>query len=271
MISLSLKKIAKIINGNLYGSDLIINHIVIDTKKVVPDCLFIALIGKKFDAHIFIKDAISQGCSAVITQKKIKYCISYIVVKNTSMALGQIASWIRKITNAKILAITGSCGKTSVKEMTASILAQNGKTISTTGNLNNNIGVPITLLKLTLEHQYGVIELGANQPGEIFYTSNISQPEVVLINNIYYAHLKGFKSLIGVSNAKSEIFSGLKNHGTVVINLDSHHLSSWKKKIQKKNILYFSIKKKNSVTFFLVILKFIDMVLLLQYIHPLEQ
>lgn len=270
MISVSLKKIALITNGKLYGNNLFINEIVIDTKKIVPGCLFIALIGIKFDAHIFIKDAIKKGCSAVITQKNIKSHISYIIVDNTSIALGQISNWIRKKTNAKILAITGSCGKTSVKEMTASILRQNGNTISTIDNLNNSIGVPMTLLRLTKKHKYAVIELGANKLGEISYTSNISQPEIILINNIHCAHLNGFKSLLGVSKAKSEIFSGLKPNGTVVINLDSHHLSLWKKDIYKNNILYFSIKKKNIVIFFLVILKFMYMVHLLQYIHHVE-
>lgn len=244
MISLSLKKIAEITNGKLYGINLIIKEIVIDTKQIIPGCLFIALKGKNFDAHAFIKEAISKKCSAIITEKKIKNCIPHIVVKNTFFALGQISSLVRKSTNAKIVAITGSCGKTSVKEMTASILKKHGNTIHTIGNLNNNIGVPITLLKLTKEHEYGVIELGANKPGEILYSSIISHPEIILINNIYYAHLKGFKSLLGVSKAKSEIFSGLKCNGTVIINLDSHHLSQWKKKIGEKNILFFSIKKK---------------------------
>ncbi|WP_236854819.1 Mur ligase family protein [Buchnera aphidicola] len=271
MISLSLKKIAKITNGKLYGSNLVINKIVIDTKQVVPGCLFIVLIGKKFDAHNFIENAIIKGCAAIIMQKNIKCCISYIIVKNTSIALGDIASWIRQSTNAKILAITGSCGKSSVKEMTSSILKQDGNTISTIGNFNNHIGVPITLLQLTKKHKYGVIELGANQPGEIFYSSKISRPEVVLINNIYYAHLEGFKSLLGVSKAKSEIFSGLKSNGIIIINLDSHHLSQWKKNISQKDIIYFSIKKKNRAIFFLVTLKFTYMVHLLQYIPRREK
>ncbi|WP_235065624.1 Mur ligase family protein [Buchnera aphidicola] len=272
MISLSLKKIAIMTNGKLYGIDLFIDTIVIDTKKIVPDCLFIALIGKRFDAHIFIKDAIKKGCAAIITQKNIKFSnISYILVENTFIALGQIASCIRKITNAKILAITGSCGKTSVKEMTASILSKNGNTISTIDNLNNNIGVPMTLLRLTKQHHYAVIELGANQPGEIAYSSNICKPEIILINNIYHAHLKGFKSLLGVSKAKSEIFSGIKPNGTVIINLDSHHLSQWEKNIQNKNILYFSIKKKKIVIFFLVIFILIYMAHLLQCILHWER
>ncbi|WP_261979643.1 Mur ligase family protein [Buchnera aphidicola] len=255
MISLSLKQVAKITNGTLYGIDKIINNVVINSKMVVPGCLFVALIGKKFDAHIFIHDAVLNGCSAILAQKKIQFCISYIVVKNTSMALGKLAHWVRMSTKSKIIAITGSCGKTSVKEMTASILRQNGKTISTIENYNNNIGVPITLLQLNQKHKYGVIELGANQPGEIFYTSNITKPNVILINNIYYAHLTGFKSLLGVSKSKSEIFSGLQDNGTVIINLDSHHLSKWSKYIHNKNILYFSIKKKKIVIFFQVTLK----------------
>ncbi|WP_430393312.1 UDP-N-acetylmuramoyl-tripeptide--D-alanyl-D-alanine ligase [Buchnera aphidicola] len=271
MISLSLKKIAFITNGKLCGIDLLINEIIIDTNKIIPGCLFIALIGKKFDAHIFINEAIKKGCSAFITQKDIKSYVSYIIVENTSIALGQIAGWIRNKTNAKILAITGSCGKTSVKEMTASILKKNGNTISTINNLNNNIGVPITVLQLTKKHKYAVIELGASNPGEISYTSNIIQPEIILINNIHCAHLKGFKSLLGVSKAKSEIFSGLKPNGTVVINLDSHHLSQWKKYIKKNNILYFSIKKKNIVIFFPATLKFMHMAHLLQCIHHLEK
>ncbi|WP_295164591.1 Mur ligase family protein [uncultured Buchnera sp.] len=269
MIPLSLKKISIITNGQLYGKNLIIHDIVIDTKKITLGCLFIALKGKKFDAHIFIREAINKGCSAVISQKKINCNISYIVVEDTSIALGKIATWIRQKINPKILAITGSCGKTSVKEMTTSILKKNEKTISTTNNLNNHIGVPITLMKLTKQHKYGVIELGANNPGEIHYTSNLVQPNIVLINNIHYSHLEGFKSLLGVSKAKSEILSGLKSQGTVIINLDSHHLSQWKKKIKNKNIFYFSIEKKKKVIFFLLILKSIQIKHILPCAHHL--
>lgn len=250
MISLSLKTISYITNGQLYGKDLLIDKIIIHTKKIIPGCLFIALIGKNFDAHIFIKDAIKKGCSAILTQQHINSHIPYIIVNNTSLALGKIANWIRNETHAKILAITGSCGKTTVKEMTASILRKYGRTISTIQNFNNNIGVPITLLQLNKSHQYAVIELGANKPGEMSYISNIAEPDTILINNIQYSHLEGFKSLLGVSQAKAEIFSGLKPNGTVIINLDSHHLSKWKKNIKNNNIIYFSIHKKKNSNFF---------------------
>lgn len=269
MIPLSLKKITTIISGQLYGKNLVINEIVTDTRKILPGYLFIALKGKRFDAHIFIKEAINKGCSAIICEKKIKFNISYIIVEDTCTALGKIANWLRRKINPKILAITGSCGKTSVKEMTGSILKKNENTLSTINNFNNHIGVPITLIRLTKKHKYGVIELGANNPGEIFYTSKLSEPNIVLINNIYYSHLEGFKSLLGVSKAKSEILSGLQSQGTVIINLDSHHISQWKKKIKNKNIFYFSIEKKKKVIFFLLILKYIQIKHFLPCIHHL--
>ncbi|WP_261979512.1 UDP-N-acetylmuramoyl-tripeptide--D-alanyl-D-alanine ligase [Buchnera aphidicola] len=269
MIPISLKKIASITNGFLYGKNIIINHISINTKKVIPNTLFIALKGNKFDAHNFIKEAIMKGCSAVITNRKIISCISYIIVEDTAIALGQIATWVRNITNPKILAITGSCGKTSVKEMTASILKKHHNIIYTMGNENNHIGVPITLLKLKQTDKYGVIELGSNNPGEIHYISKIAQPNIALINNIYYSHLEGFKSLLGISKEKSEILSYLKYKGIVIINLDSHHLSQWIKKIQNKKIFYFSIEKKKIVIFLLLILKCMQIKHVLLCIHHL--
>jgi UDP-N-acetylmuramoyl-tripeptide--D-alanyl-D-alanine ligase len=269
MISTSLSKIASVVSGKLYGHNVIIENISIDSRKIASNCLFIPLIGKKFDAHLFIQNAIKNGCLAFLTQKKIKCFIPFIIVKNTLIALGSIAAWIRKRTNVKVVAITGSCGKTSVKDMTASILQKHGGTIHTINNNNNNIGVAITLLQLTYKHKYAVVELGANKPGEILYSSIISQPNIILINNIHYAHLKGFKSLIGVSKAKSEIFSGMQSNGTVVVNLDNHHISLWKKYIKNKTILYFSIKKK--LIFSQKILILIYMVHLLQCIHHIKK
>ncbi|WAI17985.1 UDP-N-acetylmuramoyl-tripeptide--D-alanyl-D-alanine ligase [Buchnera aphidicola] len=271
MIPISLKKIASITNGLLFGKNIIIDNIITNTKNIVPNSLFIALKGKKFDAHSFIKEAIKNGCSAIIADRQIISCISYVIVEDTTIALGQIAAWLRNIIDPKILAITGSCGKTSVKEMTASILKKKHNIIYTTNNENNHIGVPITLLKLKKIDKYGIIELGSNNPGEIHYISKIAQPNIALINNIYYSHLEGFKSLLGISKEKSEILSCLKNKGTVIINLDSHHLSQWRKKIQNKKIFYFSVKKKKKVIFLLLILKFMQIKHVLLCIHHLVQ
>lgn len=271
MIPMSLKKIASITNGELYGKNITIHHISINSKKIVPNTLFIALKGDKFDGNVFIEEAIKKGCCAVITNQKIISFISYIIVENTTIALGQIANSLRNTIQPKILAITGSCGKTSVKEMTASILQKKNNIIYTMNNENNHIGVPITLLKLKEIDKYGLIELGANNPGDIRYIANISEPNVALINNIYHSHLAGFKSLLGISKEKSEIFSYLKKNSIVIINLDSHHLSQWKKKIKNKKIFYFSIEKKKQAIFLLLILRFIHIKHVLSCIHQLEK
>lgn len=271
MIPMSLKQIANITDGLLYGKNIIIDNISTNTKKFMPNSLFIALKGKKFDANSFIKEAITQGYEAVITNKKLTFCISYIVVKDTTIALGKIAAWIRNKINPTILAITGSCGKTSVKEMTASILKKTHKIIYTINNENNHIGVPITLLKLNKKDKYGVVELGTSNPGEMSYISQIAQPNVALINNIYYSHLEGFKSLLGISKEKSEILSHLNKQGIVIINLDSHHLSQWTKKIKNKKIFYFSIEKKKKVIFLLLTFKFAQIKHVLLCIRHLEK
>lgn len=211
MKTFSLKKITQIVNGKLYGNNLYLKHINIDTRKINNNRgLFIALIGKNFDAHNFINDAIIQNSQALLVNKKFDLTIPHIVVNDTKLALGNIASWIRKKSNAHFIGITGSSGKTSVKEMTAAILKQCGKTLYSHGNFNNDIGVPITLLRLKSKHKYAVIELGANHIGEIEYTSKIVNPDSILINNITPSHLEGFGSLEEVAYAKGEILLGLK-------------------------------------------------------------
>ncbi|WP_228860889.1 UDP-N-acetylmuramoyl-tripeptide--D-alanyl-D-alanine ligase [Buchnera aphidicola] len=253
MIPISLKKLCKITNGilvnknTLENNNIIINNISTNSKKIVSECLFIALIGKNFNAHDFINEAINKRASALLLEHRVKSKIPQIIVKNTTSALGKIASWIRKKCKANIIGITGSSGKTSVKEITASILKCYGNTLSTFKNLNNNIGVPLTLLNLDNSHKFAIIEMGANQPKEILYSTKLTNPDIVLINNIYHSHLDGFKSFLGVSKAKQEICSGLSEKGTAIFNSESHHWSKWKKNVLNKNVFWFSIKKKSIV------------------------
>jgi UDP-N-acetylmuramoyl-tripeptide--D-alanyl-D-alanine ligase len=246
MIPISLETISKITNGILYGnSKKYFNKIVIHTKDIIPNCLYIALIGKKFDAHNFISEAIKRGSGAVLVEKKTEFDIPQVVVPNTLTALGNIASWTRKQVKTHIVGLTGSAGKTTVKEMTASILRECGTTLSTYDNFNNNIGVPMTLLRLTHTYKYAVIELGANNPGEIAYIAHLTSPHIALINNIYHSHLQGFKSLTGVAYAKQEILNHLLPFGTFIMNKDSNHWLKWKKNIRSdQKVLQFSIKKK---------------------------
>ncbi|AAO26934.1 UDP-N-acetylmuramoylalanyl-D-glutamyl-2,6-diaminopimelate-D-alanyl-D- alanyl ligase [Buchnera aphidicola str. Bp (Baizongia pistaciae)] len=255
MISINLIKLTSITNGILYCSNyatlhsISIHSITTDTRKITPKCLFIALIGKNFDAHMFVNEAISKGAAALLLEKQCypKNVIPQIIVQNTTIALGKIASWIRDQTNATVIAITGSSGKTSVKEMTSSILKNCGNTISTFQNLNNNIGVPLTLLNLNKSHKYAILELGANYPKDIEYTTKITKPNIALINNIYHSHLAGFKSLFGVAQAKQEIFLGLRKNGIAIYNKDSNYWSKWKKNLLTQKIINFSIKKNSTI------------------------
>ncbi|MFA1645289.1 MAG: Mur ligase family protein, partial [Enterobacteriaceae bacterium] len=202
MISVSLSQLAGILHGELQGQDLTCDAVATDTRKITPGCLFVALKGERFDAHDFAEQAKEAGAGALLVSRKLNVDLPQVVVKDTRQAFGELAAWVRQQVPTRIVALTGSSGKTSVKEMTAAILSQCGNTLYTAGNLNNDIGVPMTLLRLTPEHEYAVIELGANHQGEIAWTVSLTKPEAALVNNLAAAHLEGFGSLEGVAKAK---------------------------------------------------------------------
>lgn len=243
MIPLVIKQIATIVNGTSYhlpDEELAINEICTDSRKITDQSLFIALVGEKFDGHLFAKQAIDDGAIAVIVNRKIDDDIPQIVVNDTYIALGQLAEFVRDQSSAKFVALTGSSGKTSVKEMTANILQQCGETLYTQGNFNNDIGVPLTLLRLKKQDQFAVVELGANHIGEIAYTTRLVKPNSALINNIALAHIEGFGSLDGVATAKGEIFEGLADNGIAIINLESCS-DKWLAMLKNKTVWTFSI------------------------------
>ena len=243
MIPLDIEQIKKIVNGESYyiqDESAVIDTICTDSRKIIKQSLFIALVGNNFDGHVFAEQSIKDGAIAVIVDHKLNKTIPQIVVKDTRLALGVIANFIRQQSTAKIVALTGSSGKTSVKEMTAAILQHCGQTLYTQGNFNNDIGVPLTLLRLTKQDQFAVIELGANHIGEIAYTTNIVKPQSALINNIAEAHIEGFGSLEGVAKAKGEIFQGLLDGGIAIINLDSCS-DKWFTQLVNKTVWTFSL------------------------------
>ncbi|MTD41025.1 UDP-N-acetylmuramoyl-tripeptide--D-alanyl-D-alanine ligase [Erwinia sp. CPCC 100877] len=240
MISLSLSQMVQAVNGRLIGTDNVIDSVTTDTRKVTPGCLFVALKGERFDAHDFAAQALENGACALLVSRELAVEAPQVVVEDTRHAFGLLAAWVRQQVPTRIVALTGSSGKTSVKEMTAAILRQCGNTLHTEGNLNNDIGVPMTLLRLAPEHQYAVIELGANHQGEIAWTTSLTQPEAALVNNLAAAHLEGFGSLAGVAKAKGEIFAGLSFGGTAIINADSNDLASWRGIIGDRRTWFFS-------------------------------
>lgn len=248
MINLTTQQLAQILDAKLIGSgQVIIENINTDTRHPVPKHLFFALKGETFDAHQYLHQAIEQGAVALIVQQaEHSLPIPQLVVENTRLALGRLAKWLREKINPKVMAMTGSSGKTTVKEMTASILQQTAgnseSVLFTQGNFNNDIGVPLTLLRLEEKHRFAVIELGANHQGEIDYTTKIAQPYVALVNNVAPAHLEGFGSLEGVAKAKGEIYRGLTSDGVAIINAEHNYFDLWQKEIGDHAVQYFNGK-----------------------------
>lgn len=244
MIKTPLNQIAEILNGKLIGDgEINVENISTDTRQAVESGLFFALKGEKFDAHDYLADAVAQGCVAVVVEREMAVNVPQIVVADSRLALGRLAKWLKAQLNPKTVAMTGSSGKTTVKEMTAKILQQmtacEDDVLYTFGNLNNDLGVPLTLLRLTPKHKFAVVELGANHIGEIAYTSDITQPDACLVNNVAAAHLEGFGSLAGVAQAKGEIYQGLKADGIAIINLD-HYDPQWQSMIDERKMQSFS-------------------------------
>ena len=251
MIPISLSQLAEILQAKLiHSQDIIIENVTTDTRNVPSNSLFVALKGERFDGHNFANKAIEQGALALLVEHELPFEIPQLIVKDSRLALGQFAHWVRMQVPTKIVALTGSSGKTSVKELTAAILSQCGNTLYTSGNLNNDIGVPLTLLRLTQEHQFAVIELGANHIGEIAYTVDLVQPESVLVNNLAAAHLEGFGSLAGVAQAKGEIFNSLADKGTAIINLASNDWRNWQKKLPQQKVWKFAVEAQPEADFY---------------------
>jgi len=240
MIPVLLTQLAPVLKGQVFGDDKEITDVTTDTRKLTPGCLFVALKGERSDAHDFAADAVKGGAGALLVSRKLDLPVPQLVVQDTRLALGELGAWVRQQVPARIVALTGSSGKTSVKEMTAAILRQCGNTLYTAGNLNNDIGVPLTLLRLTPEYDFAVIELGANHQGEIAWTVSLTRPEAALVNNLAAAHLEGFGSLAGVAKAKGEIFQGLSPQGIAIINAESNDWANWQSQLSQQVVWRFS-------------------------------
>lgn len=239
---MSLAQIAQVTDGQLLNCPdavLMVKNISTDTRTVSAGSLFLALQGERFDAHDFAAQAADKDAVAIVVSRPLPdVSLPQILVADTRIALGQIAAWVRNQLDLQIVAITGSCGKTTVKEMCAAILRQSAPVLATQGNLNNEIGVPQTLLRLTPDERYAVVELGANHPGEIAWTTSLVKPDVAVINNVAAAHLAGFGSLRGVAVAKTEIFSGLSETGTAIINADSEFYDWWREILSVRTLSF---------------------------------
>jgi UDP-N-acetylmuramoyl-tripeptide--D-alanyl-D-alanine ligase len=247
MTWLSLKVIAEMTGGVLHGDDGAIDSVATDSRLVNSDQLFIAIKGERFDAHDFVADLAGKAGAALVS-RKIDCDLPQIIVEDTLQALADLASAWRKTFKKPVIGLTGSNGKTTLKEMIAAILSLEGNVLATHGNLNNNIGVPLTLLRIREKHDFAVIEMGANHFGEIEFLTKISRPDVAVVNNAGAAHLEGFGNLEGVAQAKGEIFIGLGTHGIAVINADDKFADYWNDSNKGREIFTFGINNESTIS-----------------------
>ncbi len=239
--SVTLSQAAVTYGGTLLFPDCNFSRVSTDSRTLAAGDLFVALQGESFDAHLFLRQAAAKASGLVVQYPDKQLDVPQWVVPDTVLALGQLAALARQQFDGPLIALTGSSGKTTVKEMLASILGCVAPVLVTQGNLNNHIGVPKTLLALDAEHRFAVLELGASGPGEIAYLASLVKPTIALVNNVLLAHVEGFGSLAGVAKAKGEIYRSLDASGIAVLNLDEPWLDEWQRNLPCVNTITFSI------------------------------
>ncbi|MDG2018892.1 MAG: UDP-N-acetylmuramoyl-tripeptide--D-alanyl-D-alanine ligase [Porticoccaceae bacterium] len=232
--------------GTLLNPDCGFSQVSIDSRHFADGDLFVAIKGERFDGHEFLGDIAVRASGLVVNNPDKNLPIPQWVVEDTTEALGQLARMNRHRFEGPLIAVTGSSGKTSVKEMIAAIHSQSAVVHATEGNLNNHIGVPLTLLSMDASADVAVIEMGASGAGEIAYLCDIAKPDITLVNNIQHAHIEGFGSIEAVASAKAEIYSGLNSNGTAVINLDLSWSQGWRDALANTRCITFSVEQKEA-------------------------
>jgi len=240
-MQMHLSEAARHIGAEYSGHDVSFAAVSSDSRSIGRGELFVALRGPSFDAHDFISSAVDRGACAAMIDQPVDVDLPTLNVRDTHDGLGDLAAAWRNCFEVPVLAITGSNGKTTVKEMIGNILAGRGEVLVTQGNLNNDIGLPLTLLRLQDQHRFAVLEMGANHAGEIAYLAKLAGPDIALITNAGSAHLEGFGSLQGVIQAKGEIIEGLVPNGVVVLNADDAGLQNWKRRAGDHQIVTFGL------------------------------
>ena len=250
-----LSQAAQALRGRLVGQDVLFSAVSSDSRTVAPGDLFVALQGENFDGSEFVAGAAQSGAVAALVNaasyRGTESPCPLLLVEDTRLALGRLAAHWREQFDIPLVAVTGSNGKTTVKEMLASVLrnvaGSMDAVLATPGNLNNDIGMPLTLLKLRTTHRYAVIEMGMNHPGEIDYLTRLARPDVAVVNNAGSAHLAGLGSVEAVARAKGEVFSGLPDNGIAVINADDAHAPLWRKLAGAHTVIEFGMERHMAV------------------------
>ncbi|HEN8709819.1 MULTISPECIES: UDP-N-acetylmuramoyl-tripeptide--D-alanyl-D-alanine ligase [Pseudomonas] len=238
---MTLSQLTAALSARLVGADASFSGVSIDSRSVGAGELFVALAGPRFDGHDYLADVQAKGAVAALVEREVANVdLPQLVVADSRLALGQLGALNRAGYDKPVVAITGSSGKTTVKEMLACILRTRGPVHATRGNLNNDLGAPLTLLEIAPQHSAAVIELGASRIGEIRYTVGLTQPQVVIINNAGTAHVGEFGGPEKIVEAKGEILEGLGEGGTAILNLDDKAFAIWKARAAAHKVISFA-------------------------------
>ncbi len=249
MEKLTLVKIAEMVNGQLFCRDndmeKTVSGVSIDSRENLNNKLFVPLKGERTDGHLYIQKAYENGAVCALSEVSTDINMPYIKVDSTYRALKELALKYKEMLDVRIVAVTGSVGKTSTKDLIHSVLSQKFNTLKTEGNLNNEIGLPLTVFNLNKKTQYAVLEMGMSNFGEISELSRIVKPDVCVITNIGISHIEFLGSREGILKAKTEIFDYMKKYGTIILNGDCDMLSTLKKTYPKA--IFYGIDKSNII------------------------
>ncbi|MEM7280512.1 MAG: UDP-N-acetylmuramoyl-tripeptide--D-alanyl-D-alanine ligase [Pseudomonadota bacterium] len=243
----TLSDLAKKVKGQLVGLDESFSAVSTDTRNIQKGQLFIALKGPNFDGCEFVQDAADLGAAGALVDRVVNVNITQVQVSDTRQALAEFASTWRAQFKIPVVAVTGSNGKTTIKQLLAQILAKRGPILSTRGNLNNDIGLPLTLLDINKKHWAAVVEMGANHHGEIGYLTDLALPTVGIISNARAAHLEGFGSIEGVARAKGELFARMPNSSVAIVNADDKYCDYWHEVSKGKRVVTFGNSEQADV------------------------
>ena len=238
-----LSEVAAAAGGALTGADREFGRVTQDSRSLKAGDLFVAIPGERFDGHEFLSQAEKQGAAGALVQRAVKSALPQVLVKDSRRGLGRYAAAWRRQFTLPLVGVTGSSGKTTLKEMVASILRQQGTTLATRGNMNNDIGMPLTLLELDASCRHAVIEMGTNHPGEIGYLAELAAPTVSVITNAGPAHLEFLKDVAGVAKEKGALYTHLTPDGTAVINADDAYAGLWKEMAGKRRVVTFGFSE----------------------------
>lgn len=240
MSALSLSDIALETGGELRGN-VRVSGVTTDSRSVSSGDLFVALVGDNFDGNRFVEQAVSAGAVAAIVTCESSVNVPTLKVADTRLALGLVARMNRRQFTGPLVALTGSAGKTTCKEMIANILRRCGEVLATEANFNNEIGVPLTLLRIDPRHQFAVVEMGASRANDIRYLTQFAEPDIALLTNAMPAHIEGFGSLAEVANTKGQILESVAGHGIAIINIDDDFAGQWRQQAGNASIVTFSL------------------------------